>query len=679
MKYRKEAKLITVLIVLTICYIYTCYKYATIKQNAQEEIRSNYQFKPNDCLAQENSFNFNMSTPEIPSTCKSQTKWVVLLLTSSPPTAAIHCLLNNLIADWCVLVVGDEKSPDELSLNSSHFIYLSMSKQSSLASEVVGRTPKNTVCRKNIGYLYAIMNGAKVILDLESDSISIPLELLIEEHKAPFPRLALKEDMKIPNLLHKKQPKHSESIVWNPYQSDTARPRGLPVDYKQSLTKNTYSVTMKTCYPIIQQLLLTSKHASTQVVLPHALFAPYDTRSTIHLHEAFWSLLLPKTVSGFGSDVWRSYIAQSLLYLIPDACVMFTSPAVYHQQNHLNNHINLNPESPITSELLNSLKYLPLRFDTFEDALSLMYDQLRKEGILDLDDVEYARAWIRDLKGVGYSFPKLPDKSKLWTKNIQLCIMYNYHPREYFVRELMAYYLRFFDRIMVLFDGEWPEKPSFIPEYVNFSECRSNRGHFQQVCLRTCLTNGGRNVEGYLFVADDIFVNLSRMSTLPRSKLWFVDKEWVYDYTNKAGLTGWYWWPEFSKKTRLVVDNLPPEWKEVLVTFTGFPKQFHGHTVSDIIYVPQPLASHMIEVLSYIIKTTDLFCEVAIPLAVDIVDPQYVHMVWGYLPKERRNDRALITSTAAEAHFVHPLKLAIRPTADIWRDFMAMQLKLLGT
>ena len=676
-RLKKASLLVIVLTVLAVCY-----EYQHTTTNWGENM-NHYQFKQkdHDRLAQVNSI-LLLSTPEVPSTCENLTKWVVLSLTSSSPTAAIHCLLNNLTAEWCVLVVGDEKSPDELSLNSSRFVYLSTSKQSSLAFEVVGRTPKNTICRKNVGYLYAIMNGAKVILDMESDSIPIPLELLIEEQKAPFNRPVLEEDMEIPITTHKEPPKLAESIVWNPYQSDTARPRGFPIDYKQSLTKNIYSVTTKTCYPIIQQLLhtddTTSKQASTKVVLPHAVFAPYDTRSTVHLHEAFWSLLLPKTVSGLGSDVWRSYIAQSRLYLIPDACVMFTSPAVYHQQNQLNNHTDLNPESPITSKLLNSLRYLPLRFDTFEDALSLMYDQLRKEGVLDLDDGEYVRAWIRDLKGVGYSFPKLPDKSRLWTKNIQLCIMYNYVPGEYYVRELMAYYLRFFDNIMLLFDGKWPEKPSFIPEYVNFSECRSDRGQFQHVCLRTCLTNGGRNVEGYLFVADDVFVNLSRMSTLPRSKLWYFDMKWVYDYTNKDAFTGWVWWPQFSKKTRLVVDNLPAEWKEVLVKYTGFPKQFHGHSLSDILYVPQPLALHMVEVLSYIINTTNLFCEIAIPLAVDIVEPQYVHMVWGYMQERNRTNRALITSTAAKAHFVHPLKLGVRPTADIWRDFMAMQLMLLG-
>ena len=91
------------------------------------------------------------------------------------------------------------------------------------------------------------------------------------------------------------------------------------------------------------------------------------------------------------------------------------------------------------------------------------------------------------------------------------------------------------------------------------------------------------------------------------------------------------------------------------------------------------MASHMVEVLSYIINTTDLFCEIAIPLAVDIVDPQYVHMVSGYLMSGNRKNRIVITSTAAKAPFVHPLKLAIRPTADIWRDLMAKQLKLLGT
>ena len=41
--------------------------------------------------------------------------------------------------------------------------------------------------------------------------------------------------------------------------------------------------------------------------LPAGLFAPYNAQATLHMHGALWTLLLPVTVHGRVSDIWRSY------------------------------------------------------------------------------------------------------------------------------------------------------------------------------------------------------------------------------------------------------------------------------------------------------------------------------------------------------------------------------------
>ena len=39
------------------------------------------------------------------------------------------------------------------------------------------------------------------------------------------------------------------------------------------------------------------------MVLPQGVFCPYNAQSTLHLYEAFWSMLLPKTLNSGIFDI----------------------------------------------------------------------------------------------------------------------------------------------------------------------------------------------------------------------------------------------------------------------------------------------------------------------------------------------------------------------------------------
>ena len=51
-------------------------------------------------------------------------------------------------------------------------VYLSLSDQSALGFELTARLPVRSYSRKNLGYLYAVLHGAKVIFDTDDDNRS---------------------------------------------------------------------------------------------------------------------------------------------------------------------------------------------------------------------------------------------------------------------------------------------------------------------------------------------------------------------------------------------------------------------------------------------------------------------------------------------------------------------------
>ena len=55
-------------------------------------------------------------------------------------------------------------------------------------------------------------------------------------------------------------------------------------------------------------------YAFYQKPLQSVLHAPFEQQqATLHFPEAFWGMLLPVTVHGRVSDIWRSYFTQALL------------------------------------------------------------------------------------------------------------------------------------------------------------------------------------------------------------------------------------------------------------------------------------------------------------------------------------------------------------------------------
>ncbi len=352
--------------------------------------------------------------------CTRLTKWAVITTIAHEATKTMNVFLEN-SREFCLLVVGDRKSPDayKLKAHADRFIYLTIDKQNSLPLEIVSLTPENSFSRKNIGFMFAIANGAKIILDLDDDNIPI------KQNSTYFPIIETTGTFSSPIVNVQK-----EGPVWNPYPyygAPNAWPRGFPLDKIMPLNRKLQTKHRK-CLPIIQQYManrdpdvdamyrlshpLPMNYATNKepMVLPQGVFCPYNAQATLHLYEAFWSMLLPKTVNGRVSDIWRSYISKYVMSSIPGTCIMFAPPAVRHDRNSHNYLRDFYSELPLyllASQLVDRLSTHPPQSGPLQGVLLNTYVTLYEMGVLEEEDVQYIIAWINDLNNIDYQFPLL--------------------------------------------------------------------------------------------------------------------------------------------------------------------------------------------------------------------------------------------------------------------------------
>ena len=46
------------------------------------------------------------------------------------------------------------------------------------------------------------------------------------------------------------------------------------------------------------------------IQLPHHTLAPYNAQATMYFYDSFWALMLPMSLPGRVSDIWRAYFLQ---------------------------------------------------------------------------------------------------------------------------------------------------------------------------------------------------------------------------------------------------------------------------------------------------------------------------------------------------------------------------------
>jgi hypothetical protein len=257
-------------------------------------------------------------------------RWIVLT-TIQHPTPALAAMAESCSGEWGIVAVGDINTPADWKHSGVEF--LSVERQKDMFGTFAAMIPYRHYCRKNLGYLYALQNGAKMIIDIDDDN-------------APYKSFGRGLDRNVTGRL-------LDGTRWvNVYRQfiddTTIWPRGLPLDeIKSTRTLSTHARSFP-CQikhffahndpdvDAIFRLTTTGefffRKDTLPVVLERECWSPFNSQNTVFFAEAFPLLYLPCHVSFRMTDIWRSFVAQAALWH-HDLRVSFHAPTVEQRRN----------------------------------------------------------------------------------------------------------------------------------------------------------------------------------------------------------------------------------------------------------------------------------------------------------------------------------------------------------
>ena len=297
-------------------------------------------------------------------------------------------------SNFHVVVIGDKKS---IPYNHENVTYLNIEDQDNLSYESIRTTPYNHYSRKNIGYLYAIKNGADHIYDTDDDTM-------------PYENWAIR-DFKCSNIV-------DGSININPYKLFTDKkiwPRGLDLSFiNKKESYNKYSLDSKigvwqgvidgdSDFDAIYRLTI-DEHIifdkNDDIAINSECYAPFNTQSTLWNKNLYPLLYIPISVDFRFTDILRGYVAQKIMWN-HGYKLGFHSANTYQIRNQHNYYADFLGELSMYTQLpklIDTLKNFKLKKKSIFYDLFDIYLALYEIKIVDYQELENLNNWIADIK-----------------------------------------------------------------------------------------------------------------------------------------------------------------------------------------------------------------------------------------------------------------------------------------
>ena len=344
---------------------------------------------------------------------------------------------------WCLVIVFDTQSPDTYNISwmagegNDAVVYLRPEDQTNMhtVKSFVDALPWNHFGRKNVGYIYAIMHGAKVIWDFDDDN-ALKFWTPGAAPSSIDEAIPENEEQSIDVL----EPKNHSWPTYNPYPVLGAPtlpswPRGLPLDdIKVPNCSDTPLQTVKlkaSSIGVLQSLadyqpdvdaifrftmpvpfFFNQPKENKHLMIPQGHFTPYNAQATLHFSAGFFGLLLPTTVRGRVSDIWRSYIAQRLFWDVGLQLGFIAHPLVVQDRNMHSNIGDFGSEWDLYTKSKRMVEFLGAwkgKGKTIVERTEELWVALYERQYIELHDVELVQLWLQTLLDTGYPFPDLVD------------------------------------------------------------------------------------------------------------------------------------------------------------------------------------------------------------------------------------------------------------------------------
>lgn len=338
-----------------------------------------------------------------------------VITTIQEPTDAVLKLVSSLRkASAKLLVIGDKKGPESYKIDG--IVFLALKDQLESQFDLARRLPVNHYGRKNVGYLYAISQGASCIYETDDDNA--PLD-------GWRPRNEYMDNVRVVDgkMFDWKQEGRWLN-VYRYFSDENIWPRGLPLNEIHSSVPETISplsATSKIRSPIQQGLVNGSPDVDAiwrlvldhpfnfenhpSILLPPGNWSPFNTQSTWWWPIAYPLLYIPSYCTFRMCDIWKSFVAQRCLWEL-DLGVTFHGPEVFQERNPHDLMADFRDEIPgydRNKELVEVLENTCLEQgdDKVAENLRSCYEALVKAKFFPEKELELIDAWLLDLSKIG--------------------------------------------------------------------------------------------------------------------------------------------------------------------------------------------------------------------------------------------------------------------------------------
>jgi hypothetical protein len=321
-------------------------------------------------------------------------KKFIIITSIFKPTEAIAAFSK--LKDYHLVVIGDKKTPADWHFENCTF--LNIKDQIALSPSLANAIPFNHYGRKMIGYVYAMQQGANIIIDTDDDNIPYT-DWTFPDFEGNF--LTSKNDLGWVNIYHY----FSEQSIW---------PRGLPLrninDSRDKLQWQKEKVNHRVGIwqgladedPDVDAIYrLTSDtpcifQKKEPVVLEKGTVCPFNSQNTAIQKELFPLLFLPSFVTFRFTDILRSIIAQPILWQ-HDYRLGFTEATVVQKRNEHDYFKDFESEVPMYLHTEKSLEAISKSVSNASvvDNLYNAYEALLKINVVEERELTVLKEWLK--------------------------------------------------------------------------------------------------------------------------------------------------------------------------------------------------------------------------------------------------------------------------------------------
>ena len=399
-----------------------------------------------------------------------------------------------------------------------------------------------------------------------------------------------------------------------------------------------------------------------------------NSKNTRYIYEVFPLLMFSISIEENIADIWRGYIMQYFIWKYKGFVVYHNSEASRHNLSYDKNNFVSEKNNFFKLNKLLNLLYNNL---SLQNPLELIKYSIKK-NILKEIDLKVYKAFLSDLKNIGYDFSsyfpeeknmnfkdyiKISSESKLYLppnqvffKNDKIAIIahrfskkiyndilliVNYNKREFISlnKYMKQLYMKFFPNMVFIY-------PSSEYKDDNIISCNESfYGYYSYICFSN-IVQKYPFFKGYLLINDDNYMKPWELENLDFEIPWL----YLLEPMKQKWCKGW----KSEKIYNILEEHL--EWKERITKFFG---SYTIHiTNADFYYLPNSYAFKFSKIVK-IMFNSKIFLECAVPNSLIILScPMYQIIYYNFLWGDDRKYALYNLYRNYKEITLHPIKFS---------------------